>query len=92
MAGLGGQQFKNLGKLPNHWNDRDQIWHMYTDSSGNGHRLNNYPLDPQGAFGGGQGVTNSKNVGKMPKSCTDRDQIWHTYAYSSGNGHKLKQN
>ena len=40
-GGLGGHQLIYLGKVPNHWTDRDQIWHTYTDSSGNGHRLNN---------------------------------------------------
>ena len=59
--GLGGHQFIDLGKLPNHWTDRDQMWHTYTDSSGNGHRLNKInPSSAKGAFGGGQGVTNSK--------------------------------
>ena len=37
---LGGRQFINLGKLPNHWTDRDQIRHAYTDSQVNGRRLN----------------------------------------------------
>ena len=28
-GGFGGHQFINLGKLPNHWTDRDHIWHTY---------------------------------------------------------------
>ena len=40
-VGLGSHHFTNLGKLPNHWTDRDRIWHTYADSSGNGSRLNN---------------------------------------------------
>ena len=35
-AGLGGQQFKSMGRL----SDRHQLWFMSADSSANGHRLN----------------------------------------------------
>ena len=92
MAGLGGHQFINLGKLPNLWNDRDQMWRTYTDSPGNGHRLNKLtPRVPRGIWKG-SGGHKFKNVGKMPNSCIDQDQIWHMYAYSSGNGHELKIN
>ena len=80
-GGLGGHQFINLGKLPNHWTYRAQIWHTYTDSSGNGHRLTKIiPPAPRGIWRG-SGDHKFKNVGKMPNSSTDRDQIWHTYAY-----------
>ena len=40
FGGLGCTKFTNLGKLPNHWTDREQIWHMYPDSSGNELRPN----------------------------------------------------
>ena len=43
-----------MGKMPNSWPDRDVVL------PGNGHRLKKLTLDPQWAFGGGQGVTNSK--------------------------------
>ena len=92
MTGLGGQQFINLGKLLNHWNDRDQIWSTYTYSPGKLHRLTK--LTPRASRGicRGSGGHKYKNVGKMPNSCTDWDHIWHTYAYSSGNGHELNIN
>ena len=35
-----GSKFTNLGKLPNHWTDRDAIWHTYADLSGIGATLN----------------------------------------------------
>ena len=38
-GGLGGQQFKSLGKLRNGWTDWHQIWYMSADSSGNGYRI-----------------------------------------------------
>ena len=42
--------------MPNSWTDQDRIWH-----TGNGHGLKiSTPLEPQGAFGGDHGVTNSK--------------------------------
>ena len=91
MGGLADHQFINLGNLPNHWNDRDQIWRTYTDSSETGHRLNKLtPRAPMGIWRG-SGGHKFKNVGKMPKSCTDRDQTWHTYTDSSGNGNWLKK-
>ena len=88
--GLVGHKFINLGKLPNYWNDRDQIWRTYTDSPGNGHRLNQLTPQAPMVIWRGSGCHKFKHVGKMPNSCTDRDQIWHTYAYSPGNGHELK--
>ena len=36
---IGVKKVTNLGKIPNHWTDRDQIWHTYADSSRNGCRL-----------------------------------------------------
>ena len=41
MGGLGGQKGKSLENIPNGWTDWHQIWHIYADSSGNAHRLNN---------------------------------------------------
>ena len=56
LGGLGGQQFKSLGKLSNGWTDWHQFWFTSVDSSGNGHRLNtSRPSIPQGAFQGGWG-------------------------------------
>ena len=52
-GGLGGQQFKSLGKL----SDWYQLWFTSADSSGNGHRLNtSRPSIPQVAFRGRGGV------------------------------------
>ena len=49
-GGLGGQQFKSMGKL----SDWHQLWFTSADSSRNGHRLNTIrPSIPQGAFRGG---------------------------------------
>ena len=49
-GGLGGQQFKSMGKL----SDLHQLWLTYADSFGNGYRLNtSRPSIPQVAFGGG---------------------------------------
>ena len=46
---LGDHTYKNVGKMPDIWTDRDQIWHTYAYSSGNGHELNNYyPLLTEG--------------------------------------------
>ena len=60
----GVKKVTNLGKIPNHWTDRDQIRHTYADSSGNGHRLNKLTGSrPQGAFGRGLGGHKFKNVG-----------------------------
>ena len=55
---LGGHQFINMGKLPNHWTDRDQIWHTYSDSPGNEHRLKKLPPRAPMVIFRGQGVTN----------------------------------
>ena len=58
--GYGGVRghLTNLGKLPNHWTVRDQIWHTYTDSSGNGHRLK---INPSSSKGHLEGVRRSRN-------------------------------
>ena len=37
--GLGGHTFKNVGKMPNSWTDRDQLWHACAYLSGNGYEL-----------------------------------------------------
>ena len=42
--GLGGQQFKSLGKLPNSWTIRHHIWHTIADRSENRYKLNK--IDP----------------------------------------------
>ena len=90
-GGSWGHQFINLGKLLNHWTDRDQIRHTYADSSGNRHWLNKLTyLAPRGIWRGLKGPHIQKDVRKMPKSWTDRSHVWHTYAYLSGNGHELK--
>ena len=66
-GGLGGQQFKSLGKLP----DWHQLWFTFADSSGNGHRLNtSRPSIPQVAFrggGGGLGCHKFKKSGEAVK-------------------------
>ena len=57
---LGGKQFKSLKKLP----DWHQLWFTSADASANRHRLNpSRSSIPEGAFGGGVGVTNSKVLG-----------------------------
>ena len=48
-----------MGKLPNHWTDRDHIWHTYTYSSGNGYRLKKIHRALR-VIWRGSGVTNSK--------------------------------
>ena len=50
-GGLGGQQFKSIGKL----SDGHQLWFTSADSSGNGHRLNRNR--PRGHFGRGVRVS-----------------------------------
>ena len=51
-GGLGGQQFKRMGKL----SDWHQLWFTSAHSSGNRHRLNtNRPSIPQDALGVGRG-------------------------------------
>ena len=34
-------QIRNVGKKPNSWPNREQIWDTYAKSSGNGHELKN---------------------------------------------------
>ena len=41
LDGVRGHKLINVGNMPNSCTDRDQIWHTYTYSSGNGNRLNN---------------------------------------------------
>ena len=43
-------KFKSLGKLSNSCTDLHQIRYVSADSSGNGHRLYNSPLNTPGAF------------------------------------------
>ena len=51
-GGLGGQQFKSLGKL----SDWHQLWFTSADSYGSGHGLNTSRVSiPHVAFGGGGG-------------------------------------
>ena len=59
-GGLMGHQLIYLGKLPNSWTDRDQTWHTYTDSSGNGNRLNKLTHRAPRDIWRGFGVTNSE--------------------------------
>ena len=50
--------------MPNRWTDRDQIWHMYADSSENGHRLNK--VNTSRPHGGGVWGKQFKSVGNRP--------------------------
>ena len=52
--------------MPNRWTDRDQIWHMYADSSGNVHKLNNSPLKTPRGMGGGVWGNKFESVGNLP--------------------------
>ena len=84
---LGGQKFKNLGKLSNGWTDLHQIWYTSADSSGNGHRLNTVrPSIPQGAF---RGVLWGHKF-KSGKAAKRLDRLAPNSVDSSGNGHRLK--
>ena len=89
MGGLGGQQFKSLGKL----SDWHQLWFTSADSSGNGHRLNAIrPTTPQGHWGGGGlGGPKFKCFGKLSNGWTERHHIWYKSADSSGNRHMLNK-
>ena len=81
-----------MGKMPNSCIDRDQIWHTYAYSSGNGHELKQ--MNPSITDGHGGGVNRGHqfiNLGKLPNHWTDRDQIWHTHTDSSGNGNRLNK-
>ena len=50
-GGLRGKKLTNVGKWPNRWADRPHIFHTYSDSFSNEHRLkNSYPLGPKGPF------------------------------------------
>ena len=60
---LGGHKFINMGKLPNHLTNRDHIWHTYTDSSGNGHRLKSNTSSPKCHGGGGVSGSQIQNCG-----------------------------
>ena len=53
----------NVGKLPNRWTDRHQIFHTYADSFRNEHRLNIFThLTPKGGIlGGFRGSTIQKS-------------------------------
>ena len=75
-GGLGGQQFKSLGKL----SDWHQLWFTSADSSGYGHRLNTSRHSiPQGHLGGGVGCHKFKSLGKLSNGWTDWHQIWHAH-------------
>ena len=89
-GGLGGQQFKSIGKL----SDWHQLWFTSADSSGNGHRLNtNRPSISKGAFrgGGGLGCHKFKSLGRLSNGWIDWYQIWHTSADPSWNGYTPKK-
>ena len=54
----------NVGNMPNISTDRDQIWHTYAYSFGNGHELNkNNPLIPEG-----HGVVRGSSIHKSGKA------------------------
>ena len=74
--------------MPNISTDRDQIWHTYAYSSGNGHELKK-TLIPEGH--GGLGGHQFINLVKLPNHGNDRDQIWRTYTDSPGNSHRLNK-
>ena len=63
--------FINLGKLPNHWTDRDKTWHTYTDSSAK--QIN--PSSSKGHLKGVYMVTNSK----MLEICQTAGPIVNTF-------------
>ena len=83
----------NVGKLPNRWTDRHQIFHTYADSFRNEHRLNIFThLTPKGGIlGGGLGGQQFRNLGTLLNGWTDCHQILHMSADSPGNRHKLKK-
>ena len=68
MEGVRGRKFKNVGNKPNSWTDREQSWHTYAYSSGNGYGLNMNPLIPGGMVLGGHQFI---NMGKLPNHWTD---------------------
>ena len=80
MAGLGGHQFINQGKLPNHWNERDQIWRTCTYSQGNGHRLTK-GRGGEGRGGEGRGGEGRGGEGRGGEGRGGRDNC---YTYSNG--------
>ena len=50
---------------------------------------NKFPLEAQGALGGGFGGQTFKSLGKLSNGWTDWHQLWFTSVDSSGNGHRL---
>ena len=66
--GLGDHTFKNVGKMSNSCTDRDQIWHTYAYSSGNGHEQKIKPLIPEvHGWGGGFRGSSIHKSGKTSK-------------------------
>ena len=94
-GGLGGHQFKSLGKLSNGWTDLHQIWYTSVDSSGNGHSLKTIrPMIPQGGILGGFMVSTIQNTGKCGQTAGPIGNKFCTCiqnAYDSGNGHRLNK-
>ena len=82
---LRGQELTNVGKLPNRWTDRNQIWHTYADSFRSECRLKKSDLleTPGGILGGLCGQK-FRNLGKLLNVWTDWHQISQKSADSSG--------
>ena len=59
-----------MGKMPNSCTDRDQIWHTYAYSSGNGHELKINPSIPNGHL---EGIMGSQ-IPKCGKESKQLDQ------------------
>ena len=80
--GLEGSHIQHIhvGKVPNSWVDRDQIWHTYAYLSGNGHELKINPLIPEGH--GGLGGHQLINLGKLSRQL-DRSgpNLAHVYRF-----------
>ena len=71
-----------MGKLPNRWTDRNQIWHTYADSFRSERRLKKSDLleTPGGILGGLCGQK-FRNLGELLNVWTDWLQISQTSAY-----------
>ena len=73
-GGLG--EHKSIGKLSKGWTDLPQIWYTPVDSSGNGHRLKQFPHDTPGRhLGWFYGINNSKDWEIWSNGWTDWESI-----------------
>ena len=70
LGGLGGQQFKSLGKL----SDWHQLWFTSADSS-----KYKSPLNTPGGIWGELGCHKFKSLGKLSNGWTDWHNILHTH-------------